>query len=299
MTILVVGGTGYLGSAIVDHFSNVMDVIGCSRLGGATPGGVEIDVVTEKDCRDFCRRIDVDTVVLALGDANLDRCESDFSYSYLRNVVQYKKWFDSIKYELPNAKVILFSSIYVFGEPVPAGGYDEMDVPIPMSKYGIDKLETEQILNEMSKEHLVIRLPWLVGNVAHTRDPIMKIIDKLMRGEELMLDRGVRYPTSTSWVADATLELIQQGASGVVHISGHEGITRFELVHAIASAISPSLAKRVSDTGVYPALGQFPVLARRPTGAKLAHNKNLGLTLPKSPGLAQLVEIYMIGREEL
>jgi len=281
---LLVGGTGYLGSAIVDNFADMgLDVVGISRRGGRSPGQRVIRAIGNLNPHELIHEYQPDVVLLTAGNPDLDACESDVSMSREMNVELVRRWATAIGHTASNITCVLFSSIYVFGQESPKEGLTENDVPLPISQYGKDKLEAEIIVRQHINHHLIIRLPWLLGSPGHIRDPLVGYIRKVMKGEKIELDRNTRFPTDTTWVAACLLHLLHIGSCGTVHLSSKDATNRYELVKELARSLNIDTNGTIGSNGIYPAPNLHTAIAMRPSFLKISTMRNDVRGLPEAP----------------
>ena len=113
--------------------------------------------------------------------------------------------------------------------------YRESDSPGPLSHYGRTKLAAEQELAKFERA-LTVRLPLMYGFPCTRRETtFVKQIAALRRGRPLRLFTD-EYRTPV-WLADAARALIGLARSeltGVVHVTGPERLSRFEMVERLA-----------------------------------------------------------------
>lgn len=270
MRICVAGASGYAGSACADVFvAEGWRVSGFSRRGGTTPGGMQVTACADRNgFQELLRQTKPDVLLVASGIADLDTCEREPTLSLQSNVGALVEWISDIRSVCPSVLVVLLSSIYVFGDHCPPEGFCETDAPLPLSVYGSHKLQAEHVLQAAGVRHLIVRLPWLIGNVAHKADPIKALIIKSLH-DVTTIDNSLRFPTDVYWVARRLNELIVHGAEGVVHLSSSTSASRYEIMQYLFSRYCKVcsghlLAKKNGDD-----VGDF-LVATRPKFIRLA-----------------------------
>jgi dTDP-4-dehydrorhamnose reductase len=114
--------------------------------------------------------------------------------------------------------------------------YSEDDEPRPLDDYGRSKLEAERRVLDLHPDALVVRTSLLVGR--EQPGPAERAVLKAARGESDMVffDDEWRSPILVSDLATALLELVGMEVSGVLHAAGAEPVNRYELACMIAAA---------------------------------------------------------------
>jgi dTDP-4-dehydrorhamnose reductase len=114
------------------------------------------------------------------------------------------------------ARVILLSTDYVFDGRAERA-YREDDPTRPLSAYGRSKLAAERFVLERPG-NLVVRTSWVYGA---GRNFIRSILAAERAGKQLrVVDDQRGRPTWAGDLAAALVHLIDQGATGIVHVSG-------------------------------------------------------------------------------
>ena len=122
--------------------------------------------------------------------------------------------------------------------------YRESDSPSPLSHYGRTKLDAEQELAEFGRT-LTVRLPLMYGFPCTPRETtFVNQIAALRSGEPLRLFTD-EYRTPV-WLADAARALIGLARSeltGVIHVTGPERLSRFEMIERFVRLVGVADAK--------------------------------------------------------
>jgi dTDP-4-dehydrorhamnose reductase len=171
-----------------------------------------------------------------------------------------------------SARLVHFSTDYVFGDNATRhASYSEEDPPGPVSYYGETKLAGEQSVFDASLANLVIRTCGLYG-VWGSGGKGGNFVETMLRlagqGKPLRVVNDQRCtPSYTSDVADATVQLIARGASGLFHVTNSGDCTWFEFAAEIfrLSGLKPDLTPITS--------AEFGAAAKRPAYSVLSTAK--------------------------
>ncbi|HET7744175.1 MAG TPA: sugar nucleotide-binding protein [Gaiellaceae bacterium] len=108
--------------------------------------------------------------------------------------------------------------------------YTEDDEVDPVSEYGRAKAESERRVLEACPGALVVRTSLLVGGPGH---PPSK--HELAAGDRAatFYEDEIRCPTQVGDLASALLELASLKVSGVLHVAGHDRLSRAELAELV------------------------------------------------------------------
>lgn len=292
LSVCVAGASGFAGSACAEIFvAQGWQVTGFSRRGGTTPGGLPVEACSDdKAFEDLLQRTRPDLLLVASGVADLEACERDPLLSQQANIEILSGWLANVRKICPATQVVLLSSIYVFGEDCPPQGFCETDLPAPLSVYGLHKLRAERMLQTSGLDHLIVRLPWLIGNPAHSSDPVRRLWRAFREGETAV-DDGLRFPTDVRWVAQSVATLIREGVKGVVHLSAAEPGSRFDLMAHLLGGGTPRHApvlRRESSSAGQPTERRAP----RPDYLKLGTIRSEVQALQACPPWQQVSDRY-------
>jgi dTDP-4-dehydrorhamnose reductase len=137
------------------------------------------------------------------------------------------------------------------------------DDPVgPLSAYGRSKLLGETKLQERPPDRwLLIRTAWVYGpgGASFPRT----IVERARTGQPLrVVDDEVGSPTYTADLAQATLDLLDAGGSGIWHLVNSGAVSRFEFARAVLDEFSlPADLQPISSSEW---LRMRPKQARRP-----------------------------------
>jgi len=258
--LLVVGGTGLVGSHLVDEASSRgMEIMGTYHSRDPGEGGFErLDVRDEPLVREVLEGFGPDGVILSAAISDVDQCEKDPESAWNVNVEGTLNM-AMLCSEL-GCPLMLVSSEYVFNG-LKEYPYHEGDGVDPLSIYGRTKVEGERIVLDASPANKVARVSVVYGWRGRSQrdNMVLKIIRRLRDGKEIDLyDDQWNCPTYAPMCASMMIDLLlmetetlasfQGQEARIYHVCGGECVTRYGLGQAVAEIfdLDPSLLNPIS-----------------------------------------------------
>lgn len=252
MRAIVVGAGGQLGQALLQAFQGTGDVRGLTHQA--------LDVADRKAVVNAFQHATVDVVINAAAMTNVDQCELDSDKAFAVNALAVRWLAEACAAR--GATLVQISTDYVFAGDQDAP-YGEWDQTGPIQAYGRSKLAGEVEALFGCQRCLVVRTSWLYGG---SEKGFVQAVLRQLRGSETLTvvsdQRG--SPSYTRDVAEAVVTLVQNGVSGVTHVTNAGSCSRYELAQEISHCLG-----RIGT--VKPVLTQdMPALAaRRPRNTAL------------------------------
>lgn len=169
------------------------------------------------------------------------------------------------------AGFVFYSSDYVFDGA--AGPYAEDDPVNPLSVYGRSKLEGERRAVEENPRAIVIRTTVVYGPEPQGKNSVYQVLKRARAGEPIRAPRDqITNPTYNVDLAAATVELIEGGFRGVLHVGGGSVLDRYAFAREVCGVfgVDPGRVEAVETA----AMG---LPARRPLRAGLEIGRARGL----------------------
>jgi len=214
--ILITGGSGRLGKALVKTFPTAY-----------TPSHSELDVTDRELVFKIVERLRPDSVIHAAALTSVRLCESDRVRAWKTNVEGTANLVDACVKFAPQAYFVYVSTACVFdGEK---GNYTEQDIPYPKNFYSLTKLLGESIARRL--RHLIVRTNFVAGG----RWPY----------EAAFVDRFGTYLYADD-VARGIKDLMDAGMQGVVHLTGQETMSMYEVARRTTPDVKPTSLKEYS-----------------------------------------------------
>lgn len=201
---------------------------------------------------------DADAVICAAGLANADFCEDHPSEAYAVNIDGARRAAEASL----DRRFVLFSTDHVFDGR--EGPYGEEDRPAPINVYGRTKLEAERVVLTIHPRALVVRtsLVFAPGD--------RSFFSKLLAADAPLpcWTDQVSTPSYGPNLAEAVVELLERGATGIWHVAGTDTLDRhaFGLRIAARFGIDPARLRPVP-------IREAPPRAPRPLRAGLRVDK--------------------------
>ena len=292
MNILLFGKNGQVGWELQRSLSvlgavTALDFDSTEHCGDfANPAGVA----------DTVRALRPDVIVNAAAHTAVDKAESEPEFARTLNATTP----GAIAQEAAKlgAWLVHYSTDYVF-DGSGSRPWVETDAPAPLSVYGRTKLEGEQLIQQSSARHLILRTSWVYaargGNFAKTMLRLAQERERLT-----VIDDQWGAPTGADLLADVTahaLRHLQQHPqdAGLYHCLA-AGETNWHLyakeVLALAAQAQPAIKLKANEVAPVPTTA-FPTPAARPHNSRLdaTHLQNtFGLRLPHwQTGVARML----------
>jgi len=278
--ILLVGRNGQLGHELLRTLAPLGEVIALDRAA--------LDLGDESAIRAALRRLRPSLVVNAAAYTAVDQAESQTDLAFAINARAPAVLAQEAA--ALGARLIHYSTDYVFAGDKPQGAYAETDPTGPINAYGRSKLAGEQAIAAVGGEHLILRTSWVYG--AHGAN-FVKTVIRLARERETLsiVADQIGAPTSSRLIAEATAVLAMQLASrgdavpgGIYHLQAAGETSWYEFAGHIVERLRAADAQSVRCREIVPILAAaYPTPARRPANSRLDCARivlGFGLRLP-------------------
>jgi len=263
-TVLIVGGSGLVGSALLREFAPFYRTVGtfCSTY---EPHLVHLDLRDAEEVQSVIRRLSPDIVCCPAAQPNVELCEIDVAGTRGVNVEGFQNLVDSIA--KTEARLVYFSTDYVFDGA--AGPYSECDACRPLNEYGRQKLECEQIIAERLDRYIIGRISGVYDWEKQEKNFVVRFIDCLSRGRVFKVPSDqVVTPTYAPNLARAVRRLVEYRHEGVFHLAGSVYMLRSEFAQLVANVfeLDPTLIVPICTS-------ELRLHAERPRSAGLRTDK--------------------------
>jgi dTDP-4-dehydrorhamnose reductase len=223
--VLILGSTGFLGSALVSRLDAEIVTTDRSILDLCRP--------LTNSFREFIKSKQFNYIVISAAITDVEKCYQDQVLSQQVNVNSMKELLDIVK--KTRTIPVFFSSDYVF-----SGGcspYKEMDLRRPQTVYGHQKLLIENYLEENFKNYLIFRTSKLMSKTRHPKNILLPVLQSLALGKsQKIFEDQLLNPVFVEDVTSVLDRAFSSNLNGVFHLGTRRIFSRFELGHFLASA---------------------------------------------------------------
>ncbi len=233
MRILILGASGFVGSALFVQLARAHEVVGTSRRG---QGLVPLDLADADAVRALVGG-GFDVVVHTAGLVDLAAAQRDPDAAYAANVAPMPTLLDTV--EDAGAKLVYLSTDNVFDGT--RESYDETALRSPINVYGCTKASAEQRVLQRDG-HLVIRLPLVYGRSPASDKFLARFTAPVIEARTDIVGTPLYLPA----LAPLLTELLDE--TGVVHLAGPEPISRYDLMIRVRDRLGA--ATRVVPTDI-------------------------------------------------
>jgi dTDP-4-dehydrorhamnose reductase len=243
---LLLGGSGQVGTALT---RSLKSVIAPSRhefdLADANPEAVRTLIDSTRP----------DAIINCAAYTEVDQAEDEADLATMINGSAVGILAEiSADFGLP---FVTYSTDYVFdgraNQP-----YVESSLPDPINAYGRSKLIGERLALDANPKTLVIRTSWVISGTHPNFVATMLRIVGAGRSLRVVNDQH-GSPTIAEDLAVATIAALNEGVSGVLHLTNQGAATWFELARAavVDAALDPELLSPCTTA-------EYPTRAPRP-----------------------------------
>ena len=218
--VLIVGGSGQIGGCLARLLRDRGRPGVPTYLRHPIAGGVELDAGNPAQVVNVIARTRPSLIINSVNaKGGTDACELDPALARRSHFESAKSLIDAARQS--GAGFVQISTDYVFDGR--DGPYAEDAVPKPLSQLGRAKLEAERYALAQVRGALVARTSFVFSWTpdSATKNFAMQILEADAAGQELRVPTDqVGNVTYAPNFAEALIELIDGGASGVYHVAG-------------------------------------------------------------------------------
>ena len=268
MKLLVLGGSGLIGNALLKNSKNEFDILTTfykNHISIKNVRSFQYSFPNDlNNLRELLEKEKPDVLVNTMGYSNIDFCElnkSDTEMLHVEVTEKICKLCENI-----GTKQIFLSSDYVFdGEK---GNYSEDDVPNPVNYYGLSKLKAEQLILK-NPINTVIRTS-VIYDWDYRARFFNSVIKNLQNNQEINATTDVyNSVTFLDNLVESIFKVITLNQNGIFHVVDSACVNRFEFAEMIAKIfrLDKNLIKTVSVQD------EPKNIAKRPKNACLDNSK--------------------------
>ncbi len=267
MNILICGGSGQLGSDCANTLQKKHKVIALDLI--------DLDITNSVKVDKTIHRLMPDLIVNCAAYTNVDACETEKDMAWKVNFEGPKNLaFSAKKYD---KRLIHISTDYVFnGKKKLPCSYEEDDKTEPLSFYGKTKLESENVVRNLTDKHVILRISWLYGINGHNfLKTMLKLALHNPEKEIKVVNDQFGSPTWSYRLSLQIEKIIEAGCFGTYHATSDGYCTWYELAICFLKemGVTHSIMPCTTD--------EYPTPALRPANSILEnrHLKNKGIDI--------------------
>ena len=211
-TVVVTGGAGYIGSALIDKLKKFnCQIIRTSRTKGAPIAGIQDKILDLKSKESWIQIVSSADIVFHLaGNTSIPFAEENVDNSLLSNLLPIANLIYASKELKSCPKVVYASTATVYGmtDTLPVS---EEVIPSPVSVYDLHKLYAEQHLTMANNQGIISAKSLRLANVygpslseSHSRDRgiLSRITKACIQGDEINAYGGGNYLRDYIYIDD-------------------------------------------------------------------------------------------------
>ena len=246
--ILITGASGQLGTAYRRNLGDSARFLDRSQLD--VSGGMVDSTI---------RRLKPSVVINCAAYTAVDRAEAEETLASAVNGAAVGTMAKACA-EV-GARFVTYSTDYVF-DGTKSSAYVESDTTAPINAYGRSKRLGERLALEANVESLVVRTSWLMSGTHRNFAAVM--LDLILKGEVTVVADQRGRPTLAADLVTGTLNALEAGATGVLHMANSGATTWYELAQTVASmaGLDPGRVLPCSSE-------EYPTAAARPLNSVL------------------------------
>lgn len=256
MKFLITGARGQLAREFIAYFQE-------KGYGFAAFPKDELDVSDFEKVYQTIKEIKPDIIINCSAYNQVDLAEKEKPLAYKVNTIGVYNL--AISAREIKAKLVHYSTDYVF-DGTKIGFYTEEDQPNPLNEYGKSKLLGEFFIQEVLENYLIFRVSWVYGK--GTQNFLYKLEEWAKKQEVLKIAVDeFSVPTSTRTIVEVTLKALDEGLTGLYHLTNSGYASRYEWAKEYFKL-------RGINKLIYPALqADFNLPAKRPKWSVMSNEK--------------------------
>lgn len=229
MRILIVGASGFIGSAL--HSACGADAVGTYCLH-PTEGLRHLDLCDAGAVQRLVADVQPTLIIHPAAQPNVDWCEDHAAESHAINVAGTRHMAAAAR--AAGARYVYFSTDYVFDGS--AGPYREDAATDPPNVYGRHKLEAERAVASVLDDYLIVRVCGVYGFERQGKNFVMGLLARAQKGEPMNVPSDQwGNPTYADNLAAAVRELALSSHRGVYHVVGPDHLDRISFARLACS----------------------------------------------------------------
>lgn len=217
MKYIITGSSGQLAKAFIKNFKEL-------NFDFIAPSEQDLDITNKEKISGIFSQYKPDAVINCAAYNNVEAAQQDNTKAFLINKTAVTNLIEETKKH--NAKFVHFGTDYVF-DGTKNDLYVETDKTNPLNEYGKSKLAGEQEALKYNNS-LVCRLSWVIGE--GQQNFLFKLSGWLKNNKTVKVSSDeISVPCFSFDIADTVIKAIDNGLSGLYHLTNSGKCSRYEL----------------------------------------------------------------------
>jgi dTDP-4-dehydrorhamnose reductase len=231
MRILVIGGSGLVGSNVVTLAdAGAADVYATYRETAVDHAGIELDKTDEERTATIVSEVNPDLIVDTAAFHAVDECETERDRAWSVNAAGTRNV--AVAANATDAHLVYLSTDYVFPGNSREAPYVEADSVSPVNYYAETKYAAEQAAKIANKA--TILRPSVIYGLASGNFVTWALGELAADNELTIVEDQISTPTYAPDIAEACLRVYRRGLTGLYHATGPQSINRYEFTKLLA-----------------------------------------------------------------
>lgn len=227
MRILVTGGSGRLGRALVEQLGSIHEVISLGHSDSS--GGLVADLTRWDDVNTLLQQVAPQVVVHTAAWTDVDGCARDPQHAVRVNGL-------AAGYVAAATGARHIPMLHISTNEVFDGSghtpYREYDVTRPINPYAYSKWVGEQAVMRHNPQHMIVRTAWLFAHGG--KNFVQTILNAARAGRPLrVVCDEISNPTYNDDLAQALVALLATECYGTYHLTNAGSTSRYGFARAI------------------------------------------------------------------
>ena len=236
--LLVLGGSGLVGSSFINSSKNDYDVIfsyNNNKIKIPNTQSFQINLLNDDKIEKIIENYNPNIVLHTIANSNLDLCETDHDITDRLHIDVTQKIVNACT--SINSKLIFLSTDAVF-EGQLNKKYCETDTPNPINYYGKTKLKAEKIVLNGSINNVVLRTSVIYG--WHEKSRFTNWILSYLKDNRIVDPFSDQFntPTLIDDLIQVILKILDKDISGLYHATGKTCLNRYQFAMLLAEKFS-------------------------------------------------------------
>ena len=256
--ILITGANGLLGRKLVSLLSQQKDLSLVATAKGDCrfflPSKIvyrSLDITNADVCKNLINEFQPDALIHTAAMTQVDVCEDEREACDIINIRGVSNLIKAIGNR--NTHFVHLSTDFIYEGDEEE--YFEDSKVNPLNYYGRSKWKSEKLFEKVSFPYSILRTVLVYGVVQDLSRTNIVLWAKaaLEKGEKInVVDDQYRCPTLAEDLAYACLQVIQEKATGVYHVSGKDFLSILDIVFEIADywGLDKSLINSISSVSL-------------------------------------------------